>query len=184
MIYFLHGYLSSPASDKANLLKHELGAIPIKYRSNNSESLIISQCLEQIEITIQHDQNSVLIGSSLGGYLSILTAFFNKNVKKLILLNPAIIPPYIDVTKKDLIAHSMLNIIPQSILKDMKCTEFFREKIRADVNIIIGVQDELIQLGWMLDFAYIQEATVKFLMDDHRFSKNLLILPGLISRLL
>jgi len=93
MLYYIHGYLSSPNSTKGTLLKKTLNAHPIKYRDCQPEELLISDCLNQISNVIKNDHEVTLIGSSLGGLLAVKTAQKNQNVKKLILLNPAIIPP-------------------------------------------------------------------------------------------
>ncbi|MGF3554827.1 MAG: YqiA/YcfP family alpha/beta fold hydrolase, partial [Thermoplasmatota archaeon] len=99
MLYYIHGYLSSPESTKGILFKEKLKAIPIKYHDCEPEEIKISDCLKNIKKEIEKDKKVVLIGSSFGGFLAAKTALENKNVKQIILLNPAIIPLSFDISK-------------------------------------------------------------------------------------
>jgi predicted esterase YcpF (UPF0227 family) len=176
MLYYLHGYQSSPHGEKATLFKKTLQAIPIPYRTGSAEDLIISQCLNRISENIKDDPDVVLIGSSLGGLLAASIALTHQNVHRLILLNPAIIPPKTDLhTIKDM---------PLRILKDMVDPKLFTEKIPARVIIVRGTQDDVVPDQWILCFAKAQNATLQLYDDDHRFSKNLQKLPDIISELL
>lgn len=176
MLYYIHGYQSSPEGSKALLFKEKLNAMPLEYRDCKPEYLVISVCLKNIYDSIKDDENAFLIGSSLGGFLAAKTALSFSNVKKIVLLNPAIIPPSFDITK--------IKDMPQNILKDMKDIELFEKKIDADIMIFAGTKDEVVPNSWVINFARYQEATIRFLHDDHRFSKNLEKLPGLINSFL
>jgi predicted esterase YcpF (UPF0227 family) len=173
MIYYIHGYLSSTYGTKGTLFKRKLHAIPIKYRDCEPEDLIISDCLNMIKNEIENEDEIILIGSSLGGFLAAKTALDCRYVRKLILLNPAIIPYDFDIKK--------ISDMPQSILIDMKEELFFKEKISSDIFVIIGTDDEIVSNSWGIDFAMFQEAYVKFIKDDHSFSKNIENLPMIIS---
>lgn len=173
MLYFIHGYQSSPDGDKGPLFEDKLNAIAIKYRDCSPENLIISDCLQRIANAIKDDPNVVLIGSSLGGFLAASTALRHPNVRKLILLNPAIIPPSTNLDdEKD---------VPKKILEDMVDKKLFENRIKADIIIFRGTNDDVIPENWITKFAAAQEATVKFLHDDHRFSYYLKKLPKIIS---
>jgi len=173
--YYIHGYMSEPDSTKGTLLKQKLGVIPIKYRSCPPEELIISECLENISKTIKNDDEINLIGSSLGGFLAAKTAVNFPSVKKLILFNPAIIPIDYDILK--------IKDMPQSILRDMISPDLFN-KIDCDIFILIGTKDDVVPNNWVIDFAKNQQATVKFLDDDHSFSENIEKIPKIISPIL
>ena len=164
-LYYIHGYQSDPNSTKAILLKEKLNAKAIKYRDCEPEDLVISDCLMSIKKEIKHDKNVVLIGSSLGGFLAAKTALEKSNVKQIILLNPAIIPHNVDITK--------IQGIPQRILSEIQDISLFKKKIDSDIFILAGTEDDVVPTSWVLEFAKIQEATVRFLYDDHRFSFNL-----------
>jgi predicted esterase YcpF (UPF0227 family) len=176
MLYYLHGYQSSPEGEKATLFKETLQAIPLQYIDGAPEDLVISKALNRISIAIKKDKEVVLIGSSLGGFLAASIALTHPAVTSLILLNPAIIPPMTDL--------QTIQGIPQSILEEMKDPRLFTEKISAAITILRGTQDDLVLDEWILGFAQAQNATIQLYNDDHRFSKNLKKLPDIISALI
>jgi len=176
MLYYIHGFLSDPNSTKGILFKEKLNAKAIRYRDCKPEDLVISECLNLIKKEIEKDENAILIGSSLGGFLAAKTALKNPNVKQIILLNPAIIPSSVDISK--------IQGMPQRILTDIQDISLFKEKISSGIFILIGVKDDLIPLKWPIEFAKAQEATIRFFNDDHSFSKNLNQLPNIIDNIL
>ncbi len=176
MLYYIHGYESSPDGAKGIIFKEKLNAKAIKYRDCKPEDIVISNCLRRIAEEIKHDRDTVLIGSSLGGFLAAKTALENSNVKQIILLNPAVIPPSIDI--------STIKDMPMSILVDMKDNRLFNEKLDVEIFIFAGTEDEIVPPNWVLEFARAQEATVRFLHDDHRFTCNIDRFPDLITELL
>ena len=176
MIYYVHGYLSIPLSRKGKLLKEKMGVIPIKYRECEPEELVISECLKNIYDEIRNDKEVVLIGSSFGGYLSARVTKMSNNIKKLILLNPSIIPPDTDINK--------IKNMPIRLLKDMKADYLFKDKIKAKIYIILGSEDKVVPNYWSIKFAEIQEAEIIFLDDDHNFSKNIDNLINIINKFL
>jgi predicted esterase YcpF (UPF0227 family) len=176
MIYYIHGYLSEPYSTKGKLFKEKLNAKPIKYRDCKPEDLIISDCVKQIENEIKIDQKAILIGSSLGGFLAAKTALINQNVKHIILLNPAIIPPSVDIKK--------IQGMPLRILKDIQDSKLFNEKIDSNIDILAGTLDDVVPNDWVTEFANAQNVEVKFLIDDHSFSNNINKLPEIITDIL
>jgi len=176
MLYYIHGYMSDPNSTKGTLFKKTLNAIAIKYRDCEPENLVITDCLKRIKKEIENDKNAILIGSSLGGFLSAKTALENPNVQKIILLNPAIIPPSVDITK--------IQDMPQSILSEMQDIRLFEEKMDTDVIILAGTRDNVVPSDWILEFARAQQATIRFLDDDHSFTLNMNRLPDIITSIL
>ena len=172
-LYYIHGYQSSPISTKGKLFKEQLDAKAIQYRDCKPEDLIISDCLDRIKKEIEKDENPVLIGSSLGGFLAAKTALENPGIKQIILLNPAIIPPSVDITT--------VSGMPKRILLEMKDDSLFENKINADIFILFGTEDDVVPSFWVLEFAMSQEATIKFMNDDHSFTKNIDKLPVIIN---
>jgi predicted esterase YcpF (UPF0227 family) len=175
MLYYIHGYMSEPNSTKGTLLKKTLNVQPVKYRDCPPEQLIISECVNNIKKTIENDQNTILIGSSLGGLLAVKTAKNNPNVKQLILLNPAIIPPDYDINQ--------IQGMPYNILKDMQDPGLFNEKIKTKIDLILGTQDDVVPNSWGIKFAEIQQAKLHFLEDDHGLTQNLEKLPEIIKQI-
>lgn len=176
MLYYVHGYMSEPNSTKGTLFSKTLGAKAIKYRDGSPEELIISDCIDRINNEIKNDFEAILIGSSLGGLLAAKTALDNSNVKQLILLNPAIIPTYFDISK--------IKDMPQEILAGMQDPRLFEEKINSDISILVGDKDEVVPKDWILNFAKSQNVDVKFFDDDHTFTKNMQQLPDIIANIL
>jgi predicted esterase YcpF (UPF0227 family) len=80
MLYYIHGYQSSPNGEKAILLKETLQVIPITYQDSPPQELVISKCLSRISEAIAHDPQVILIGSSLGGFLAASTALIHPTV--------------------------------------------------------------------------------------------------------
>lgn len=176
MLYYIHGYLSSPEGTKGALLKEKLNVKPIKYRDCKPEDLVIADCLNHIYDEIKNDGEVVLIGSSLGGFLAAKTAFKQTNVRKLILLNPAIIPPQVDI--------DTIQGMPRRILADMKDNLLFERKLDAEIYMLLGTEDEIVPHFWSIEFAKAQEANVKFYHDDHRFANNINNLPDIIASIM
>jgi len=175
-LYYIHGFMSNPKSTKGILFKEKLGAIPIKYRDCKPEEMVIKDCIKKIKKEIENDKEIILIGSSFGGFLAAKTAIENKNVKQIILLNPAIIPPYVDTSKiKDL---------PKQIIHDIQDDNLFKKKIKSSIYILVGIKDELIPSNWPIKFALSQDATIRFLYDDHSFTNNINQLPEIITKIL
>ncbi|MBS3802904.1 MAG: alpha/beta hydrolase [Candidatus Thermoplasmatota archaeon] len=171
--YYVHGYLSSPDGSKGSILKEKLSVEPITYRDVPAEQLVISNCLDEIKKVIGHKSDVVLIGSSLGGCLvSKLVLEIPNQIKQIILLNPAIIPPDVDL--------STIPDMPLRILKEMKDDRLFNEKLDTITTIFSATNDTVVPPEWVLQFARKQEATVQFLHDDHRFSQHLSQLPEII----
>lgn len=176
MRYFIHGYQSSPQGEKATLFKETLHTIPIAYRLGPPETLVISKSLQQISAAIQQDKDVALIGSSLGGFLAASFALTHPVVQVLILLNPAIIPPDTDLRS--------IKGIPPRILKEMQNPDLFSKRILATITILRATHDDVVPDQWVQCFASAQHATIQYFDDDHRFSKNLQKLPGIISTIL
>ena len=168
--------MSDPNSTKGTLFKEKLNAKAIKYRDCEPEDLVISDCLKRIKSEIKDDKNAILIGSSLGGLLAARTALENPNVKQIILLSPAIIPPSVDITK--------VQGIPQRILSEMQDHRLFEEKLESNIFILAGKWDDTIPSDWALEFARAQGVNVRFLDDDHMFTYNMNKLPDIINNIL
>lgn len=176
MKYYIHGYQSSPQSTKGQLLKKELNVKPIKYRDCLPEKLEIKKCIKNIQKNIQQDPKPILIGSSLGGLLSAKAALQNKKISQLILLNPATIPPETDL--------NTIQNMPKRILKNMQDPQLFNKKIKANIFIIAGTKDQVVPTHWKTQFAQAQQATIKFLKDNHRLSQKINQLPTMIQNII
>ena len=176
MLYFIHGYQSSPTGDKATLLQRTLHAMPIAYHTGPCEDLEIATALRRISEIIRDDDHVVLIGSSLGGFLAASTALSHPSVKRLILLNPAIIPPEVDL--------GTIPEMPRRLLEEMRDPRLFEQRISIPIIILRGINDDVVPDYWIHRFALAQDATIHRYDDDHRFTKNLSRLPMMIAEML
>ncbi len=174
MYYYIHGYLSSTEGDKATLLRERLQATAISYRDGPPEKLNIADAIVRIMEAIGVDSQAMLIGSSLGGLLAAKTAK-QITVNHLILINPAIIPPFVDL--------STIDDMPDHILKEMRDEQLFLSKIQTKIDILVGTNDETVPNEWSIEFAKAQQASIHFFKDDHRFSNHLNDLPKIIKDL-
>lgn len=93
-IVYLHGFASGPQSGKARFFAAKFAEAGVPFLApqldeGNFEGLTISGQLQVIEKAVA-GQNTVLMGSSLGGYLAALYAARHPaEVEKLVLLAPA-----------------------------------------------------------------------------------------------
>jgi hypothetical protein len=90
---YLHGFASSPQSNKAQFFRKRFAErgldlnIPALDRGNFT-ALTISGQLEVIDAAVA-GQPTVLLGSSMGGYLAALYAARHPNIERMVLLAPA-----------------------------------------------------------------------------------------------
>ena len=66
----------------------------------------------------------------------------------------------------------------------MQDKNLFKKKINTIISIFVGIKDELIPSDWPIEFALSQDATIKFLYDDHSFTNNINQLPEIIGKIL
>lgn len=97
---YLHGFASGPSSIKAQFFRERLGERGVDlavWDLNEGEGgfrgMTVSRSLRRVEewlVTPEaQERGAVLIGSSLGGYLSCLAASRNPNVRAVVLMAPA-----------------------------------------------------------------------------------------------
>ena len=93
-VLYLHGFASSPNSLKAKYFARKLQDVGIKYQIldlnlSDFSNLTPTRALAYIHSLIQNEE-TILIGSSLGGLYGLITAEQEQMVSKLILLAPAL----------------------------------------------------------------------------------------------
>jgi predicted esterase YcpF (UPF0227 family) len=91
MLIYIHGFNSSPASSKAQLLKARLEALG-RGAEFAAPALPHSpaQAAELLDALLKRHPGAALVGSSLGGYYA--TCLAEKHDLKAVLLNPAVRP--------------------------------------------------------------------------------------------
>lgn len=90
MIINIHGFASNGLSRKAMILKERFKDEIISPSLSYVPKLAVDTLEQLIECMIKRGENVSLIGSSIGGYLSIYLS--NKYQIKAVLINPAITP--------------------------------------------------------------------------------------------
>jgi len=176
MFYYIHGYQSSPESTKGLLFSKTLQAHAVQYRDGKPEDLDIPRALHRISTIVNKDEQCMLIGSSLGGFLAAKTAQTHPQVTHLFLLNPAILPPGTNI--------ELITDVPQSIIQHMYDESLFHQPISAQTVIFLGTLDTVVPNNWGIAFAKAHQSILRFLHDDHQFSNYVKQLPSLISSFL
>lgn len=93
---YLHGFASGPNSKKAFFFKHKLASLGltleiIDLNCPSFTHLTLTESLSHVESLIDNSRDTILIGSSLGGLMSLILAERNHQaIAKLILLAPAL----------------------------------------------------------------------------------------------
>lgn len=92
---YLHGFASSQYSNKAQFFKTKFAefGIELELLDLNGEdfsTLEISQIIQELKNKYAQDKELILIGSSMGGLISLNLAETMPNIQKLILLAPAL----------------------------------------------------------------------------------------------
>lgn len=91
MLIYIHGFNSSPASFKANLLRQKLESL--RRGAEFSAPALPhhpSAAIQVLEAEVAKHPGAVLVGSSLGGYYATWLA--EKHALKVVLVNPAVRP--------------------------------------------------------------------------------------------
>jgi hypothetical protein len=96
-VVYLHGFASSPQSSKATFLSDRLAQRGVSVHTPDLNlpdfsTLTVSRMLDQVGETIERRSGPiVVIGSSLGGFVAVLTAVqYPDRVQSLVLLAPAL----------------------------------------------------------------------------------------------
>lgn len=174
VLYFLHGYHSSPTGEKAVLFERTLQAVPLVYREGRPEDMDVSDALRRVAEAIKGDRQVGFIGSSLGGYLAAAIALDNIRVTHVALLNPTIIPPGYDV--------SGVTSMPVSICKRLVNPNLFSRVLPARLIILRGTQDAQVPDAWVQPFARAQHAKIFCFNDDHRFTHSMHKFPDILGK--
>lgn len=90
MIVYIHGFGSSSLSPKAEFFKKSFKGGILAPTLSNIPHLAVDTLDQMIECLLKKGEKVSLIGSSIGGYLSIY--FASKYNLKAVLINPAIYP--------------------------------------------------------------------------------------------
>jgi uncharacterized protein len=171
-ILYLHGFASSPASRKATFFAERLRLMGFQVEipaleAGNFEGLTVSGQLQLAEQTLKNEP-AILIGSSLGGYLSALYAARHPEVIGLILLAPAF--SFANLWKSEMSAQQLAQwkqngsirvfhygsgremLIGYGLLEDAACFEPY-PAVNQPVLIFHGNQDRAVPVQESIKFS-------------------------------
>jgi hypothetical protein len=49
---------------------------------------------------------------------------------------------------------------------------------------MLGINDTVVPNSWSIEFAKVQEASIKFFYDDHSFTNNIEKLPNIVKKII
>ena len=92
-VVYLHGFASSPASQKARFFVEHLGQLGFQVSvpdlaEGDFRNLTLTRQLKVLDHEV-HGEPVILVGSSMGGYIATLFAQHHPEVQRLVLLAPA-----------------------------------------------------------------------------------------------
>lgn len=175
---YLHGFASSPKSNKAVYLRDRFAEININLKvfdlnQDNFTQLTLTRQLHQVESEIKNkSQPIILIGSSFGGLTSTFLAERKLNIQGLILLAPAFeflshwLPKLGDEKLKKWQEDGYLSVyhygvndyLPLSYNFLVDAAQYESEKLQRALPTLIfhGLNDDVIPIQASRDFAAIR----------------------------
>jgi uncharacterized protein len=184
MIIYIHGFNSNGNGSKSTELRVMFPDIEIYSPSYDSSDFgSIEQMIDEIDIKIKDEPNTLFIGCSLGGYLAqYLADRFNS---KSILLNPCYEPQYFlsKMLGKNIMYHNKkeyeLTVSNISLLEKYNIDKNNRKDI--SISIFTNKDDNIIPYEGVLSYYDNRPVTV-FEKGGHRFNNLKDIQENIIKR--
>lgn len=194
---YLHGFASGPASGKAQMFKqalHETFGVDLTIPDLNVPDfshLTLTAMLEHVDNLIDTHRPTLLIGSSLGGYVAALTAERRRHdIDALILMAPAFefatrrlaaldtsqIEHWKTSGTIDVEHHAYQKTLPlhYAIVEDATTYERTDYHIMQPTLVFHGLNDDLVD--WRLTRKYLEFKTncrCVYVQDDHQLLNSL-----------
>lgn len=159
-VYFSHGKESGPWGSKikrlANIAKeHGFSVDSIDYSDTLDPDLRVERLLKILKNT---EEDFILVGSSMGGYVSLVAAE-QVNVKGLFLLAPAL------------------------FIKGYK-QQTYDYTHASNIEIVHGWSDDIIPVENSIQFAKNSDCSLHLISGDHRLNSSLVVVEKLFSQFL
>lgn len=159
-VYFSHGKESGPWGSKikrlANIAKeHGYSVDSINYSDTFDPDLRVERLLTVLK---NAEEDFVLVGSSMGGYVS-LVASEQVNVKGVFLLAPAL------------------------FIKGYK-QQTYNLNHNTNIEIVHGWSDDIIPVENSIQFAKSSDCSLHLISGDHRLNSSLVVVEKLFSQFL
>ena len=193
---YLHGFASSPQSYKAQYMQRkfiELGLtlhVP-DLNLNDFTTVTLSEQLAYLDRTyLNNQEQSIVIGSSLGGFLAVQLAARNPSVQKLILFAPAFgfsqriaqnlgtenISKWQESGIREFFHYGLKRNVNLQFQFFVDAQQYSEDNLTRSLPILIfhGIHDEVVPTVLSKEFANQRSQVIlKLSDDDHALGKDL-----------
>jgi predicted esterase YcpF (UPF0227 family) len=193
---YLHGFASSPQSYKAQYMQRkfiELGLtlhVP-DLNLNDFTTVTLSEQLAYLDRTyLNNQEQSIVIGSSLGGFLAVQLAARNPSVQKLILFAPAFgfsqriaqnlgtenISKWQELGIREFYHYGLKRNVNLQFQFFVDTQQYSEDNLTRSLPILIfhGIHDEVVPTVLSKEFANQRSQVIlKLSDDDHALGKDL-----------
>ncbi len=193
---YLHGFASSPQSYKARYMQRkfiELGLtlhVP-DLNLNDFTTVTLSEQLAYLDRTyLNNQEQSIVIGSSLGGFLAVQLAARNPSVQKLILFAPAFgfsqriaqnlgtenISKWQESGIREFFHYGLKRNVNLQFQFFVDAQQYSEDNLTRSLPILIfhGIHDEVVPTVLSKEFANQRSQVIlKLSDDDHALGKDL-----------
>jgi esterase/lipase len=193
---YLHGFASSPQSTKAKFMqqqfeKHGLTLHVPDLNLTDFSKVTLSEQLDYLDRTyLYNNEPTVVIGSSLGGFLAVQLAAQKPQVQKLVLFAPAFgfsqriakaisaenIAKWQQEDSREFYHYGLKRNVNLQFQFFVDAQKYSEEKLTRSLPILIfhGIHDDVVPASLSEEFAKMRsQITLKLLDDDHSLGKNL-----------
>jgi hypothetical protein len=193
---YLHGFASSPQSYKAQYMQRKFAELGLTLdvpdlNLNDFTTVTLSEQLAYLDRTYLHNQEpSLVIGSSLGGFLAVQLAARNPFVQQLILFAPAFgfsqriaqnlgaenISKWQESGLREFYHYGLKRNLNLQFQFFVDAQQYSEDNLTRSLPILIfhGIHDQVVPAALSQEFANQRSQIIlKLLDDDHALGKDL-----------
>ena len=193
---YLHGFASSPQSYKAQYMQRKFAELGLTLHVpdlnlDDFTTVTLSEQLAYLDRTYLHNQEpSLVIGSSLGGFLAVQLAARNPFVQKLVLFAPAFgfsqriaqnlgtenISKWQESGIREFYHYGLKRNVNLQFQFFVDAQQYSEENLTRSLPILIfhGIHDQVVPAALSKEFAKQRSQVIlKLLDDDHALGKDL-----------
>lgn len=192
---YLHGFASSPQSYKAQYMQRKFAELGLTLHVpdlnlDDFTTVTLSEQLAYLDRTYLHNQEpSLVIGSSLGGFLAVQLAARNPFVQKLVLFAPAFgfsqriaqnlgtenISKWQESGIREFYHYGLKRNVNLQFQFFVDAQQYSEENLTRSLPILIfhGIHDQVVPAALSKEFAKQRSQVIlKLLDDDHALGKD------------
>ena len=192
---YLHGFASSPQSYKAQYMQSKFAELGLTLHVpdlnlDDFTTVTLSEQLAYLDRTYLHNQEpSLVIGSSLGGFLAVQLAARNPFVQKLVLFAPAFgfsqriaqnlgtenISKWQESGIREFYHYGLKRNVNLQFQFFVDAQQYSEENLTRSLPILIfhGIHDQVVPAALSKEFAKQRSQVIlKLLDDDHALGKD------------